>query len=48
MARLRRYFHCSKIEEAKLRQVARCFALDVTATQTAKITDLSLQSGIAL
>ena len=44
MAGLNQYFHFSKIGEAKFRQVVRCFALDLTATQTAKITGLSVRS----
>lgn len=39
-----RYFRYSKISEAKFRQLLRCFALDLTATQTSEITALSLRS----
>ena len=44
MTGLNQYFHFAKIGEAKFRQVVRCFALDLTATQTAKITGLSVRS----
>lgn len=43
MAGLNAYFRCSKIGEAKFRQVVRCFALDLTAMQAAKITGLSVR-----
>ena len=34
----------SRIGEAKFRQLIRCFALDFTATSTAQLTDISVQS----
>lgn len=39
-----RYFRRSKIGEAKFRQLVRCFALDLTASTTAKLIGLSLRS----
>jgi transposase len=44
MARVNRYFRFSKISEAKLRSLLRCFALDLTATQTASMTGISVRS----
>jgi len=44
MAGVNRYFRYSKISEAKFRQLVRCFALDLTATQTAEITGVSVRS----
>jgi transposase-like protein len=44
MAGVNRYFRFSKISEAKFRALVRCFALDMTATQTALMTGLSLRS----
>jgi transposase len=44
MAGVNRYFRFSKISEAKFRSVLRCFALDLTATQTAAMTGISLRS----
>lgn len=44
MAGLNRYFRFSKISEVKFRQLVHCFALDLTATQTAEITGLSIRS----
>jgi transposase-like protein len=44
MTGLNQYFHFAKIGEAKFRQVVRCFAMDLTATQTANITGLSVRS----
>ena len=48
MTRLNRYYSCSKISEAKFRPLARCFALDLTATETAALTGLSLRSTNAI
>ena len=39
-----RYYRRSKISEAKLRQLVRCFALDFTAVSTAELTGLSVRS----
>jgi transposase len=44
MAGVNRYFRFSKISEAKFRSVLRCFALDLTATQSAAMTGISLRS----
>ena len=44
MAGVNRYFRFSKISEAKFRSLLRCFALDMTATQTARMTGISLRS----
>jgi len=44
MARLNRYFRFSKINEARFRHLLRCFALDLTATQTAGMTGISVRS----
>jgi len=44
MARLNRYFRCSKLSEARFRRLVKCFALDLTATQTASMTGLSVRS----
>lgn len=39
-----RYYKYSRISEAKFRQILRCFAMDLTATQTAQLTDISVRS----
>lgn len=39
-----RYFRFSKLSEAQFRRVMRCFALDLTATQTASLTGISVRS----
>ena len=44
MARANRYFRRSKLSEPCFRRVVRCFALDLTATQTAGITGVSVRS----
>jgi transposase len=44
MARSNRYFRFSKLSEAKFRHLVRCFALDLTATQTALLTGISVRS----
>jgi len=36
-----KYVYHAKISEAKFRQVLKCFALDLTATQTAEMTSIS-------
>ena len=43
MVGVNRDFRFSKISEAKFRSLLRCFALDMTATQTAHMTGLSLR-----
>jgi transposase len=43
MEKVNRYFRFAKISEAKLRQLLRCFALDLSATQSAKMTGLSVR-----
>ena len=44
MPRVNRYYRRSKISEAKLRQLLRCFALDMTATMCSELTGLSTRS----
>jgi restriction system protein len=44
MTRVNRYFRFSKLSEAKFRQLLRCFALDLTATQTSVLTGISVRS----
>lgn len=44
MAGVNRYYRFSKLSEAKFRQIVRCFANDLTATETAKVTRLSVRS----
>jgi hypothetical protein len=44
MAGVNQYFRFSKISEAKFRSLLRCFALDRTATQTARMTGISLRN----
>jgi transposase len=44
MAQLNRYFRFSKLSEAKFRHLIRCFALDLTATQTAHLAGVLLRS----
>jgi transposase len=39
-----RYYRRSRIAEAKLRQIVRCFSLDFTATNTAELTGISVRS----
>jgi hypothetical protein len=39
-----RYFRCSKLSEAKLRQILRYFAMDLTATDCAELSDASMRS----
>ena len=39
-----RYYSCSKITEAKFRRLIRCFALDLTASNTAELTGISVRS----
>jgi hypothetical protein len=44
MKPVNRYFSFSKISEAKFRHLVRCFADDLTATETARRTGLSIRS----
>ena len=44
MIGVNRYFRRSKISEARFRSLVRCFALDLTATQTASMTGISIRS----
>ena len=44
MAGLNKYYRRSKISEPRFRRVARCFALDLTSTETAVLTGLSRRS----
>jgi transposase len=44
MAIQNKYYRRSRISEAKFRQVIRCFALDLTATETAPLAGLSIRS----
>lgn len=39
-----KYYNRSKISEAKFRHLIRCFALDLTATETAQLSSTSLRS----
>ena len=39
-----RYYTRSRITEAKFRQIVRCFALDLTASNTAEFTSVSVRS----
>ncbi|ARN74612.1 IS1595 family transposase [Oceanicoccus sagamiensis] len=39
-----RYYKHSRISEAKFRQILRCFAMDLTATETAQLTAVSVRS----
>lgn len=48
MAQLNKYYRCSKISEAKFRQLMRCFALNLNATETTQLTGLSLCSTNAI
>jgi len=41
-----RYFRFAKISEARFRSLLRCFALDLTATQTAALAGLSVRRTI--
>ena len=38
-----RYYKCSRISEAKFRYLLRLFALDLTASNTARLTGLSVR-----
>ena len=44
MAGLNKYYRRSRISEHRFRKLARCFALDLTATDTAVLTGLSRRS----
>ena len=44
MQQVNRYFCFAKISEAKFRPLLRCFALDLSATQTAQMTGISVRS----
>ncbi len=48
MPGVNRYYFRSKISEAKFRHLVRCFALDLTASETAALTGLSLRSTNAI
>ena len=39
-----KYYKCSKISEAKFRHLIKCFSLDLTATETAQLSNVSLRS----
>ena len=39
-----RYYKCSKISEVKFRCLLRLFALDLTASDTARLTGLSVRA----
>src|ERR1035437_3591407 len=39
-----KYYNRSKISEARFRHLVRCFALDLTATETAALTGISVRS----
>lgn len=42
--RKNKYFRCSKLSEAKLRQILRYFAMDLTATDCAQLSGVSVRS----
>jgi len=44
MVNKNRYYARSRISEAKFRQLVKCFALDLTATNTAKLIGISVRS----
>jgi len=44
MAQLNKYYHRSKISDAKFRQILHCFTLDLNTTETAHVTELSVRS----
>src|SRR6266581_8064969 len=44
MVGVNKYFRHSKISEARFQHLVRCFVLDLTATQTAAITGISVRS----
>ena len=44
MDRKNRYFTFSKISEARFRHLVRCFAMDLTATETSVFTGLSVRT----
>jgi len=44
MQLLNRYYKCSKISEVKFRYLLRLFALDLTASDTARLTGLSVRA----
>ena len=48
MQLVNRYYKCAKISEAKFRQLLRLFALDLTASDAARLTGLSRVSTTAL
>ena len=48
MQLINRYYKCSRISEAKFRYLLRLFALDLTASDTARLTGLSVRSVNAL
>ena len=44
MARVNRYYKYAKLSEVVFRRIVRCFVLDLTATQTARLTGISVRS----
>ena len=48
MQRANRYYRRSRISEAPFREFLKCFALDLTATQAAQMTGLSLRTAKVL
>jgi transposase len=44
MTQKNRYFSCSKISEAKFREILRYFAMDLTATDCAELSGVSVRS----
>lgn len=48
MKQANKYYRRSKLSEAKFRQLARCFALDLSASHTAPLVGLSLRSTNAI
>lgn len=48
MVGVNKYFRYSKMSEARFRRLVRCFVLDLTATQTAAVTGISIRSTNAI
>ena len=44
MSRVNRYYKYAKLSEVVFRRIVRCFVLDLTATQTARLTGISVRS----
>lgn len=48
MAQVNRYYRHAKLSERKFRQLLRCFALDLTASDAARLTGLSIRAANAI